>query len=450
MKAKHLWMGSMFLVALMLQANSQQFRSRRRPILRWKPQTQTVQAVDFKTQKDTPGPEYATGHILVRFKPTVSRQSISHTLKTYGSPSYRRIPGVDLYRVDIPEESSVEEMLYVWNQNALVENARPDHVAHIAVTPNDTFFKDQYALSNTGQAIPVPGSPSGKASADISATSAWEETKGDDTVVIAVIDTGVDLDHPDLKNKIVSPGKDFVNDDDDASDDNGHGTFVAAIAAAETNNDEGIAGVAWNCKLLPIKAMDKEGDGYYSDVIAGIIWAYENGADVINLSLGGGSPDTDLEAALLGAVQAGAVVVAASGNDDGAGVLYPAKYDQYVLAVAATDYNDVRPAWSNYGPEVDVAAPGESIISAVPTWYFGAGSLPYGVGGGTSFATPFVAGMTALIMSAKPWMSSADIMKVIKYTADDVNSAEYPGNDEYIGYGRINMATALVPIQIKR
>ena len=450
MKAKYLWIGSLIFVGLMLQAHSQQFRARRRPILRWGPQPQGVQAVDFKADREQGGAEYATGHILVKFKPTVSRQSITHALRTYGSTSHRRIPGVDLYRVDIPEDSSVEEMLYVWNQNALVENARPDYVAHIAVTPNDTFFKDQYALSNTGQAIPVPGSPSGKASADISATTAWEETKGDETIVIAVIDTGVDLDHPDLRNKIVSPGKDFVNEDDDASDDNGHGTFVAAIAAAETNNGEGIAGVAWNCKLLPIKAMDQDGDGYYSDVIASIIWAYENGADVINLSLGGGSPDVDLEAALQGAVQAGAVVVAASGNDDGAGVLYPAKYDQYVLAVAATDYNDERPAWSNYGPEVDVAAPGESIISAVPTWYFGTGSIPYGTGGGTSFACPFAAGMAALIKSAKPWLAPTDIMKIIRYSADDVNAAEYPGHDEFIGYGRINLATALVPIQIKK
>jgi thermitase len=451
MKTKHLWIGSLFLAALMLQANSQQFRARRRPILRWEPRPQSVQAVDFKANSVRGGPEYATEHILVKFKPTVSQQGITHTLRSYGSRSHRKIPAVGLFRVDIPEGSTVEEMLYVWNQNALVEHARPDHVAHIAVTPNDKYFNEQYALANTGQAIPVPGSPTGKASADISATSAWEETKGDENIIIAVIDTGVDFDHPDLKNKIIpSGGWDFVNDDSDATDDNGHGTFVAGIAAAETNNSEGIAGVAWNCKLMPVKTMAADGDGFYSDVIAGIIWAYENGADVINLSLGGDYPDPDLEQALLLAFQAGVVVVAASGNDDGAGVLYPAKYDQYVLAVAATDYNDERPVWSNYGPEVDVAAPGDAIISTVPTWYFGPGSLAYGMGDGTSFSSPFVAGMAALIKSEKPWLTQVDIMKIIRYTADDVNAAEYPGMDDFIGYGRINMATALVPIQIKK
>ena len=450
MKIKYVWIGSLFLGALLLQAHSQQFRARRHPFQRRGSLIQQLQPVDFKTRDPESRPEYAPGHILVRFKPMVSRQGVSSIIRTYGSRSYRRIPVVDLYRVEIPQDRTVEEMLYVWNQNIQVEYARPDYVAHVAVTPNDRFFEDQYALSNTGQQIPVPGSPTGKANADISATSAWEETKGDESIVIAVIDTGVDLNHPDLKNKILNPGRDFVNDDFDATDDHGHGTFVAAIAAAETNNDEGIAGVAWNCSILPVKALGDDGDGYYSDVIEAIIWASENGAHIINLSLGGGSPDTDLEEALRLAVQGGAVVVAAAGNDDGASVLYPAKYDQYVLAVAATDYNDIRPEWSNFGPEIDVAAPGESIISAVPTWYFGTGSLPYGIGGGTSYSCPHVAGLAALILGLKPWLSPQDIMKVIRYTADDINASEYPGQDDYVGYGRINMATALVPIQIKK
>ncbi len=446
MKARHWLVGGFLLTTLIFQGHSQQIKSKHFPFRSFN--SQQVRQVNFKAGPSGP---YATDHILVEFDSTVSPQNIRSTVREYGIHSFRRISNRDLYRVDLPEGSSVQEMLYVIKQNAFVENARPDYVARVAVTPNDTFFKDQYALSNTGQPVsPIPGSPTGKASADISATTAWEETKGSAQIIIAVIDTGVELTHPDLENKIVSPGRDFVNDDFDASDDHGHGTFVAGIAAAETNNSEGIAGVAWNCSILPVKCLADDGLGFYSDVIAGIDYAVEQGAHVINLSLGGDVPDVDLEDAVRNAAQNGVVVVAASGNDSGANVLYPAKYDQWVLAVAATDYNDVRPAWSNYGPEVDVAAPGDEITSTVPTWLFGPGSFPYGVSGGTSYATPHVTGMAALIMSEKSWMSVSDIMKLIRYTADDVNAADFPGKDEYIGYGRINLSTALVPIQIKK
>jgi subtilisin family serine protease len=466
MKAKPWILGCLILSILIPQIHTQQRRVFHHPQRGLR--HQQLQIVNFKTSPPEQGPSYARGHILVKFNSMVSGQSIHDTMDAYDIPDYRYIPVVYLYRVDLPEGTSVEEMIQVWRQNAWVEEARPDFTARIAATPNDEFFDRQYALSNSGQQIPVPGSPTGKASADISATTAWEESKGNENVIIAVIDTGVDLNHIDLKNKIVSPGRDFVNDDFDATDDNGHGTFVAAIAAAETDNREGVAGVAWDCRILPVKSMDEDGDGFYSDVIDGIIWAVDNGAHVINLSLGGGEPDTALEQALQYAVEKGAVVVAASGNDSGAGVLYPAKYDRWALAVAATDFNDLRPEWSNFGPEVDVAAPGEFIISAVPTWFFGPGSIPYGIGGGTSYSTPHVAGMAALIISHKPWLlgidtstvpwipnpalASAgvqDIMKIIRYTSEDVNASDHPGQDEFIGYGRINMATALVPIQIK-
>jgi subtilisin family serine protease len=142
-------------------------------------------------------------------------------------------------------------------------------------------------------------------------------------------------------------------------------------------------------------------------------------------------------------------VIASVGND-AEGVLYPAAYDAYVLAVAATDYNDVRPSWSNTGPEVDVAAPGDLVLSTVPTWYFGPGSIPYGLGSGTSFACPHAAGMIALIISQKDWLTVDDLWNILRYTADDVNADELPGFDEEIGYGRINMDTAVVPINIKK
>jgi len=255
------------------------------------------------------------------------------------------------------------------------------------------------------------------------------------------------MDHPDINDKIQSSGRDFVNDDFDATDDLFHGTHVAGIAAAETNNEEGIAGVAWNGKILPVKVIDDTGWGDYADIIDGIRWAADNGADVINLSVGGDVFSLSLRDAVKYAYDNNIVVVCATGNDGGS-VLYPAAYEDYCLAVAATDYDDLRLSWSNYGPEVDIAAPGDQIISLVPTWYWGPDSLPYAYGDGTSMAAPHVSGLAALIKGLKPNLSVDDIMYIIRYSADDINSTNYLGEDEFIGYGRINMEKALVPIII--
>jgi subtilisin family serine protease len=399
------------------------------------------------------GPRYVPGQVLVKFKPTLRDQLIEATMAAYASKKIRRIPRLDVYQLQIPKYISVEEMVYALNQNPDVEYAEPNYIARIAVTPNDTLFQYQYALHNSGQEIGISGTPQGKASADIKATAAWEETKGKEEDLIAVIDSGVDFLHPDIKNKVKSGGRDFVNNDFDATDDHGHGTFVAGIAAADTNNNEGVAGVAWNCKILPVKVIDKEGSGEYSWLVDAIIWAADNGANVISLSLGGEEPADSLRDALKYAHDKGVVIVAAAGNDN-ATVLYPAAYDEFCLAVAATDYNDSRTSWSNFGPEVDVAAPGERIVGPVPTWFWPSQgekeAIPYAFGQGTSAATPHVAGLAALLKSLKPWLTVDQIMDIIRYSADDVNSAEHKGKDEFIGYGRINMEKALVPIKISR
>jgi subtilisin family serine protease len=256
------------------------------------------------------------------------------------------------------------------------------------------------------------------------------------------------MTHSDLAAKVVSAGRDFANDDDDAIDDNGHGTHVAGIAAADTDNSEGIAGVAWNCKILPVKVTEADGTGYYSWIIDGIIWAADQGADVINLSLGGDFDDPFLEDACKYAFDRGVVLVASAGNDAGS-VLYPAAYDSYVLAVAATDYNDEPADFSNFGPQVDVAAPGVYILGPAPQWFVGEASLPYLFVSGTSQAAPHVSGLAALIKSLKPELEPAEVMKIIRYTADDVNASVDRGRDDHIGYGRINMERALAPYILK-
>ncbi|MGB7295083.1 MAG: S8 family peptidase [Candidatus Aminicenantales bacterium] len=405
------------------------------------------------------GPRFVPGQVLIRFKPSLGTQLIEGTLALYGAETIKRIPPLNIYQVRIHAGISVEEMTSALSRNPDVESACPNYIVRITVTPNDTLFRYQYALNNTGQDFGAPGSPTGKAKADIRATAGWEETNGDAATIIAVIDTGIDFGHPELKNKIVSGGRDFCNDDWDATDDQGHGTFVAGIAAADTNNDEGMAGVAWNCKILPVKVIGADGFGEYIDVIDGIIWAADNGAQVINLSLGlldVEPPDESLRDALRYAYEKEVVVVAAAGNygagtgTDNPAVQYPAAYDAYCLAVAATDYNDNRTSWSCFGPEVDVAAPGDLVLSIVPTWYWGPDYLPYAFGDGTSASAPHVAGLAALIKSLKPWLSVDDIMNVIRFSADDINSMDYPGKDDYVGYGRINLDKALVPIKITR
>ena len=220
-----------------------------------------------------------------------------------------------------------------------MEYVRPDYRTRVFTVPNDTYFSTyQYNLYNRGKTITIGSDIQIQltSGADIKATTAWDQTKGDAGTIIAVVDTGVDMTHVELVNKVVSTGHDFVNDDNDATDDNFHGTWVAGVAAAETNNNEGIAGVAWNCKVLPVKVMDADGNGYYDEMIEGIIWAADNGAKVINISAGGDADDPALEAACQYAYEKNVVVVAAAGND-GTSVSYPAAYDNYVLAVGATD-----------------------------------------------------------------------------------------------------------------
>ncbi|MFQ6069483.1 MAG: S8 family peptidase [Candidatus Aminicenantales bacterium] len=388
---------------------------------------------------------YVPGEVLVKFKSYFSPQMAEARIAAYEARKIKKIPRLNIYQIQIPAYTTVMDMVSLLNQNPDVEYAEPNYIGHIAVTPNDAFFNWQYALYNSGQEIWDNG-PQGTPRADIRATEAWEETKGVSDIIVAVLDTGVDMTHPDIDENIYSAGRDFVNDDYDATDDHGHGTHVAGIIGAETNNNRGIAGVTWNCRILPVKVADSNGDVVNSALVDGIRWAADNGAGVINLSLGGDVPSQAVEDALLYAYDKNIVIAAAAGNDGGP-VLYPAAYDEYCLAVAATDYNDQNPWWSNFGPQIDVAAPGVKVLSLVPTWSTGP-EFPYDWKDGTSMSTPHVSGLAALVKGIKPWLENWEIMQIIRFSADDVNSSQYPGKDEYIGYGRINMEKALVPLII--
>ena len=251
-----------------------------------------------------------------------------------------------------------------------------------------------------------------------------------DGVKVAVIDTGIEYTHPDLDANYYG-GYDFVNQDNDPMDDNGHGTHVAGIIAAE-DNGAGVIGVAPHAQLYGVKVLDAQGSGTYSDIVAGIDWATNNGMDVISMSLGGSSGDTALESALQNAYNAGIVIVAASGNDYAGTISYPARYST-AIAVGATDSSDTRASFSNYGAELEVVAPGVNIYST----YTG-GS--YKTLSGTSMATPMVSGVVALMLSKNPNLTPDEVRNILHTTSLDLGAA---GWDQYYGYGRVQADAAV-------
>jgi len=197
--------------------------------------------------------EYAPDRILVRFNPSISVGAADAIIASYRAETLRRVPQIGVRSVRIPDRLTVEETLVMFNQNPDVEYAEPDYETFACeVIPNDPSFGYQYGLRNDGQTV-GPNGPRGVSGADIRATRAWEETRGLDTVVVAVIDTGIDFNHPDLQQNILPGGYDFFNDDNDPTDDHEHGTRVASILAADTDNGLGMAGACWHCKILPIK-----------------------------------------------------------------------------------------------------------------------------------------------------------------------------------------------------
>ena len=272
----------------------------------------------------------------------------------------------------------------------------------------------------------------------IDAEQVWSTTKGD-PIKVGVIDTGIDLNHPDLAANI-KDGVSTVWYTSSYNDDNGHGTHVAGIIAA-LDNTFGVVGVGPEIDLYAIKVLDRRGSGYLSDVIEGLDWAVAHEMQVVNMSLGTSSDVQSLHDAVARVNAAGIVQVAAAGNSGGA-VNYPAAYPE-VIAVSATDQNDVIASWSSRGPEVDLAAPGVNIYST----YKGS---KYQTMSGTSMASPHVAGVAALVLSvpskceylldSMPGCSPAEVQKRLESTADDLGVS---GKDDLYGYGLVDAERAV-------
>ncbi len=332
--------------------------------------------------------------------------------------------------------------------------AGPNYYAKFVITgeekliPDDPFFENQWGLNNTGQS---GGSPD----ADIDAVEAWEIETGSSAVVIAILDTGIDLVHPDMSGKIwinggEVPGNDidddgngfvddvngwdFINEDADPQDDNSHGTHTSGIAGSASNNGEGIAGVCWGCSLMPVKVLGSDGIGTYAQISAGIEYAADNGADVINLSLGSETYSEPLENIIGYAHDNGCVIIGAAGNFNDDDPFYPAAFD-HVLAAAALDHNDVKYQLSGYGDWIDLSAPGVDITSAVLHEGYSSWS-------GTSMAAPFISGTAGLLFSAFPSWNNLLIESHMLHLADDVDNAN-PGYAGLLGKGRINSFNCL-------
>ncbi|WP_459195428.1 S8 family peptidase [Wukongibacter baidiensis] len=282
---------------------------------------------------------------------------------------------------------------------------------------NDPGAKSQWALTYTN-------------SNDI-----WDFIEQKQTVNIAVIDTGVDYNHPDLKNRVKQDmGYDFVNDDGDAMDDNGHGTHVAGIISAEANNEEGIVGVVGNLdvNVIPIKVLDKDGVGYSDTIAKGIEYAVEKGADIINLSLGGTERDEDIEKAVSNALDKGVLVIAAAGNDKRNCDEYTPAGVNGVYTIAASNLLNRTARFSNFGKSVDITAPGTKILSTVPNGGYEAWD-------GTSMAAPVVSGIAAMLKAHDPSIDSIKIKEILQTSSKDIMK---DGEDVLSGYGLIDSKEA--------
>ncbi len=332
--------------------------------------------------------EYVPGEVIVKFKSDTTAYKINTLHKRIGSLKKKEFKGVRIHQMRLPDGVSVEEAVEYYKSDPDVEYAEPNYIVRIDSVPDDTYFNNLWGLHNTGQT-------GGGADADIDAPEAWDLTTGSTDVVIAVVDTGVAYDHPDLAGNIWNntgetscsdgidndgngyiddcKGWDFVGNDNDPADYNGHGTHVAGTIAAHGNNSNGITGVMWQAKIMPLRFLGISGSGTTADAVSAILYANAKGAHVINNSWGG----SGYSQALKDAIDASnAVVVCAAGNSSSnidKFSFYPAGYKSAnIISVAATDSRDNLASFSNYGKtSVDLAAPGLNIYSTIPVIGYG-------------------------------------------------------------------------------
>jgi subtilisin family serine protease len=389
--------------------------------------------------------------LLVTFRPGATATQRDAAISSVGGTVDRVLDRIAVTRVAIPvpadpASDAVGLTALRLARDPAVLSVEPDSTGAVQFTPNDpywltdpTFGIGQWGLRAT------------------QVDKAWDVVRGSPQVIVAVIDTGIDPNHPDLAG-VMLPGVTFLSSPDPSCpagsviDDNGHGTHVAGLIGANGNNGQGVAGVAFGVRILPVKSLDCTGAGLLSDVASGVTWATDHGARIINISLGSSSAQQALRSAIQYAVAHNVLVVAAAGNCGMTSARcatanepqYPGAFPE-TLAVAATDQGDAHAPFSNVGAYVGISAPGVRIWSTTPTYPTTlsrtnpslAGYAPFS---GTSQASPIVAGIAALVLSGEPALSAAQLADRLRTTADDVGA---PGPDAEFGAGRINALRAV-------
>jgi serine protease len=364
-------------------------------------------------------PTYDAKSVIVQFKPKATTSARKAALSKVKATSDVSVTS-DVVTVtgDVP----APELLKKVKADPAVALASLNYTRRKSATPNDWLY------TNYQKYLPT-----------VRVNQAWDLSKSAGTQTIAVLDTGVDAGHPDLAGHLL-PGYNTFNTALAPNDGDGHGTATTGIIAAGTSNTIGIAGVAWNAKVRPVKVLDDNGSGSDANVINGINWAVKNGARVINMSLGGDGDNPVLHTAIQNAVAKGVVLVASSGNTGYNAPHYPAAYPE-VLSVGATNWYGALTEFSTYGDTVDITAPGFNITSTAPRAQTPSGYDPYYIGlTGTSFSSPIVAGIAALVRNKYPTFTPAQVMARLKATARDAGPR---GNDEYYGAGIVDAYGAL-------
>src|SRR5882724_3110140 len=360
--------------------------------------------------------DFVPGRILVKPRPHLTDEEFSRRIDAHGAVHRGTLARANIRVLAVAAERIVPVLTAMQNDPD-IEFAERDYLTHACTMPNDP-----YVVAGNEWHL-----------AKIQALQAWNFTAGASNVVIAILDSGINGAHPDLAGRFL-PGYDFVNGDTDTTDDYGHGTAVAGTVVAAGNNGLGVAGVAYGCTVLPVKVMDAWGSESHSTIAQGIEYAVQQGARIINLSLGGDWSSMTLQNAINYAWSNNVIIVAAAGNTGGTAPQYPGACE-HVLAVSASEPDDSRCWFSSYGTYVTLFAPGDNIWTTQRDL-----NNPYGAWSGTSFSSPVVAGVAALVLSLNPPLSNSQVVDLLRGTSDDLGPL---GPDPSFAYGRVNALRAV-------